>query len=161
MIFLMLCFMAIAPLNVAWASKEINDNDALKSVENTQALFDINVGTAQKLELYLQVIQQTYDDLIRQKQSPDFIIAFRGASVRLITTKNWAFSDDDQASIKKAASLIRNLNDLGVQLEACSIATTLFKVDKMSILPEIKVVGNTFVSLIGYQTKGYALVPIH
>ena len=118
------------------------------------------MSTAEKLELYLQVIDKTYDDLVRQKQVPDFVIAFRGASVRLITTENWAFSDEDQESIKKAAASIRKLHDLGVKLEACAIATSLFKIDNTTIVPEIKVVGNTFVSLIGYQTKGYALVPI-
>ena len=152
--------MVIGLVNFVSASEEVDDSDALKSVQITKSLFDINVSTAGKLELYLQVISQTYDDLVRQKQSPDFVIAFRGASVRLITTENWSFSDEDQESLKKAAASIQQLRELGVKLEACAIATSLFKMDNKTILPGIKVVGNTFVSLIGYQTKGYALVPI-
>ena len=152
--------MVIGSVNFVSASEEIDDSDALKSVQITKSLFDINVSTAGKLELYLQVISQTYDDLVRQKQVPNFVIAFRGASVRLITTENWAFSDEDQESLKKAAASIQQLRELGVKLEACAIATSLFKIDNKTILPGIKVVGNTFVSLIGYQTKGYALVPI-
>jgi intracellular sulfur oxidation DsrE/DsrF family protein len=158
--FSFVCILAIGPVNPGWAVEEMNDIDALESVQTTKTLFDINVSTANKLELYLQVIEQTYDDLVRQKQTPVFVIAFRGASVRLITTENWAFSDEDQESIKKAAASIHQLSNKGVKLEACSIATRLFKVDNKTILPEVKVVGNTFVSLVGYQTKGYALVPI-
>jgi intracellular sulfur oxidation DsrE/DsrF family protein len=154
------CIFAIWPVNSGWALEEMNDLDALESVQSTKTLFDINVSTANKLELYLQVIEQTYDDLIRQEQTPVFVIAFRGAAVRLITSENWAFSDEDQESIKKAAASIHKLSKQGVKLEACSIATRLFKIDNKTLLPEIKVVGNTFVSLVGYQTKGYALVPI-
>lgn len=158
--FSFVCILAIGPVNSAWALEELNDIDALESVQSTKTLFDINVTTAKKLELYLQVIEQTYDDLVRQQQIPVFVIAFRGASVRLITKETWAFSDEDQESIKKAAELIKKLSNQGVKIEACSIATRLFKVDNKTILPEVKVVGNTFVSLVGYQTKGYALVPI-
>jgi intracellular sulfur oxidation DsrE/DsrF family protein len=154
------CIFAIWPVNSGWALEEMNDLDALESVQSTKTLFDINVSTANKLELYLQVIEQTYDDLIRQEQTPVFVIAFRGAAVRLITSENWAFSVEDQESIKKAAASIHKLSKQGVKLEACSIATKLFKIDNKTLLPEIKVVGNTFVSLVGYQAKGYALVPI-
>ena len=152
----------IGSVNLGWAVEEIDDIDALESVQTTKTLFDINVSTASKLELYLQVIEQTYDDLVRQKQTPSpvFVIAFRGASVRLITTENWAFSDEDQESIQKAAASIHKLSNKGVKFEACSIATRLFRVDNKTILSEVKVVGNTFVSLVGYQAKGYSLVPI-
>jgi intracellular sulfur oxidation DsrE/DsrF family protein len=52
------------------------------------------------------------------------------------------------------------LAQAGVRFEACAIATRLFGVENNSVLPQVKVVGNTFNSLIGYQAKGYALIPI-
>jgi len=158
--FSFVCILIIGSVNLGWAVENIDDIDALESVQTTKTLFDINVSTASKLELYLQVIEQTYDDLVRQKQTVVFVIAFRGASVRLITKENWAFSDEDQESIQKAAASIHKLSKKGVKLEVCSIATRLFRVDNKTILPEVKVVGNTFVSLVGYQAKGYSLVPI-
>jgi len=141
-------------------SKQYNDSLALDSVNNPKTLFDINLTTAKKLALYLKVIRMTYDDISRQGHKPDMVLAFRGGSVRLINSETWSFSEEDQLSLKKSAAVISDLVQLGITVEACSIATDLFKVDNSTLLPGIKVVGNTFVSLTGYQNKGYALVPI-
>jgi intracellular sulfur oxidation DsrE/DsrF family protein len=46
-------------------------------------------------------------------------------------------------------------------MEACSVATRLFGVDNGTLLDGIKPVGNTFVSLTGYQAQGYANIPIY
>jgi intracellular sulfur oxidation DsrE/DsrF family protein len=141
-------------------SSQYNDSDALTETTKAKSLFDINLADASKLELYLSVIKMTREDLIRQGVTPDIVIAFRGASVRLINTETWSFSEEDQQSLEKSALILKDLQELGVKLEACSIATNLFKVDNSTILPGIKVVGNTFVSLTGYQQKGFALIPI-
>lgn len=141
-------------------SNQYDDSEALDGVNNPKTLFDINLTTAKKLELYLGVIKMTYDDISRQGHKPDMVLAFRGGSVRLINSETWSFSEEDQLSLKKSAALIDDLVQLGIKVEACSIATNLFKVDNSTLLPGIKVVGNTFVSLTGYQNKGYALVPI-
>lgn len=138
----------------------INDRDALEGVQSAKGLFDISVSDPQSLEFYLNVIQRTYDDLVRQGHKPDLVIVFRGPSVRLINTETWSFSEEDQAILEKSSVLLSRLKEEGVQLEACSVATELFKVDNATILPVIQVIGNTFVSLIGYQAKGYGLVPI-
>jgi intracellular sulfur oxidation DsrE/DsrF family protein len=49
----------------------------------------------------------------------------------------------------------------GIKLEICTIATKVFNVDASSILPGIKQVHNGWISLIGYQSKGYALIPVY
>lgn len=146
--------------NSAIAGEHYSDQRALQGVESPKALFDINLSSASKLELYLSVIKKTHADLIRQGKEADFVIAFRGASVRLISSEIWSFSEDDQRSLGKSASLLKELQEMGVVLEACAIATDLFKIDNITLLPGITVVGNTFVSLIGYQAKGYSLIPI-
>jgi len=137
-----------------------SDYNALKGVATARTLFDINLNEAKKLELYLAVIKQTHKDLVQQGLIPEMVIAFRGASVRLVSTETWSFSEDDQQSLERSAKMLEELNAYGIRLEACSIATDLFKVDNRTLLPGIEVVGNTFVSLTGYQSKGYALIPI-
>lgn len=147
-------------LSSAQAATVIDDSAALQGVQSAKGLFDVAVSEADSLEFYLKVIQRTYDDMVRQGQKPDLVIAFRGPAVRLINTEIWSFSEEDQETLKRASVLLARLKELGVTLEACSVATELFKVDNATILPEIHVVGNTFVSLIGYQAKGYGVVPI-
>lgn len=141
-------------------SKQYTDRASLEGVNNPKTLFDINLTTAKKLEFYLTVIKKTYDDIKRQGRKPDMVIAFRGGSVRLINSETWSFSEEDQLSLEKSAILIDELMKRGVKIEACSIATDMFKIDNTTLLPGIEVVGNTFVSLTGYQNKGYALVLI-
>ena len=142
------------------AAAAINNSDAIQGQKTSKALFDINLTKAGELDLYLQVIAQTHDDLISQGLDPDFIIAFRGASVRLVSSDIWMFEEKDQEKLKNSAKHLKALKEKGVRLEACNIATTLFKVDNNSVLNEIKIVGNTFVSLIGYQNQGYSIIPI-
>ncbi|WP_419174274.1 DsrE family protein [Desulfosediminicola sp.] len=158
-VFIASCVLMFLVNGVAVAG-DVNDQDALSGLTETKTLFDINVSEASKLALYLDVINMTYDDLLRQGRTADFVIAFRGASVRLVTTENWSFSDQDQELLKKSAKLLAELQKRGVKIEACAIAINLFKVDADTLLDGVKVVGNTFVSLTGYQNKGYALVPI-
>lgn len=141
-------------------SGDYYDTNALKGVTDAKTLFDINLKDAKSLELYLGVIKMTHEDITRQGLKPEIVIAFRGAAVRLVSTETWSFSEEDQQSLARSAIILKELQGLGVRQEVCSIATNLFKIDNTTILPGIEVVGNTFVSLTGYQGKGYALVPI-
>jgi len=159
-ILLALACIVLTGTTIIRAETIYTDENALQGVDVGKGLFDINLDHAAKLELYLSVIKKTHADLIRQGRKPDFVIAFRGASVRLISNETWSFSKEDQQILAKSASIIKELQELGVAFEACSIATNLFKIDNSTLLPGVQVVGNTFVSLIGYQAKGYSLIPI-
>ena len=154
--------LSLLMLSSSWAKSAtvIDDSDALHGIQKAKGLFDVAVGDAKSLEFYLKVIQRTHDGLVDQGQTPDLVIAFRGPTVRLINTETWSFTEEDQEILKRVSALISTLKKQGVRFEACSVATGLFKVDNATILPEIKVVGNTFISLIGYQAQGYSLVPI-
>ena len=141
-------------------SATYSNEAALKGVDKARTLIDINLKEAGKLALYLQVIKMTYDDIARDGLKPEMVIAFRGPSVRLISSEIGIFGEEDQQILKQSAVLLAELAQLGVRIEACAIATNLFKVDNGTLLPGVRVVGNTFVSLTGYQSKGYAIIPI-
>ena len=138
-----------------------NDSDALKGVTTGKVIFDINMADAKKMTLYLMVINQTVDDLKRQNVTPDVILAFRGLSVRLISKNRDNMELTDFEHLDKIAQQLSQLKQEGVRMEACSVATKLFNVDNKLLLDGIKPVGNTFVSLTGYQAQGYANIPIY
>jgi len=138
-----------------------NDSDALKGVKEGKVIFDINMGEAKKLTLYLMVIRETVEDLRRQGVKPDVILAFRGLSVKLISKDREQMELTDFEYLDKIAEQLADLNQQGVRMEACSIATRLFRVKNTTLLEGIKPVGNTFVSLTGYQAQGYANIPIY
>jgi intracellular sulfur oxidation DsrE/DsrF family protein len=137
-----------------------DDADALKGVTDGKAVFDVTLGDAGKLALYLGIIMETHEGLKKQGVKPDLIVAFRGPAILLVSMNRGRVPKDQQSDYDEVAELIKDLKHIGVKLEACSVAARLRKVDTATIYPEMKVVGNTFISLIGYQNKGYAYVPI-
>ena len=84
MIKIIMTIMVIATMTVQAAPKP-DDSDALKGVVKGKVIFDINMVSAKKMTLYLMVIDETVDDLVRQGVEPDVVLAFRGKSVNMIT----------------------------------------------------------------------------
>lgn len=138
-----------------------DDSAALAGVETGKVIFDINMAEPKKLTLYLMVIRETVDDLKRQGVKPDVILAFRGLSVRLISKDREGVELEDYLHYDKIAEQLKDLQEQGVRMESCSVATRLFGIDNNNLLDGIKPVGNTFVSLTGYQAQGYANIPIY
>ncbi len=144
------------------AEEKPDDAIALTSVTSGKVVWDINTASPAKLALYLGVIEETYDDLIRQGITPDMVFAFRGESLKIIGLEHDQITLTSIPEIKQSAHKIHQLMQRpGVRMEACSIAARIFEVDTEKILHGIRPVGNTFVSLIGYQSKGYAIIPIY
>lgn len=137
----------LAPTSVRAAAPD--DHVALAGSSSGKIFFDVNVAEGEKLSLYLQVINETRVALVRQQVRPEIVVAFRGPAVKLVAK-----------SAPSIAAQIRELQSQGVRFEACAVATKLFGVNNAEILPEVTVVGNTFISSLGYQNQGYALIPI-
>lgn len=145
----------------ALAEQKPTDSAALAGVAQGKAIFDVNMEDAQKMTLYLSVISETVDDLKRQGVKPDVILAFRGKSVNLIDKERNNVELTKFEHLDRIADQLAELQSKGVRIEACSVATRLFKVKNKTLLDGVVPVGNTFVSLIGYQAQGYANIPIY
>jgi intracellular sulfur oxidation DsrE/DsrF family protein len=156
---LMICLSALAVPAIG-AEKAPLDRVALQGVKVGKGVFDINLTDPLRLPLYLGVIEETLDGLQAQGVKPELVVAFRGTAVKLVSSQREGFDHEQKAALEESDELIRELAQAGVRFEACAIATRLFGVENNSVLPQVKVVGNTFNSLIGYQAKGYALIPI-
>lgn len=139
-----------------------DDAHALSGVKSGKVAWDITVGNPARLLAYLGVIEETYDDLKRQGVEPDMVFTFHGPVLNLISTDRTDVPLDQEADYDRVAQHLRALMDQpGVRMEACSVATRLRGLDSDKFLDGIHYVGNTFVSQIGYQAKGYALIPIY
>jgi intracellular sulfur oxidation DsrE/DsrF family protein len=73
-------------------------------------------------------------------------------SVFLIKRDSAAKTD---AYLKGIRATYQGMQDQGVQMEVCGAATRHFGVENDSVLSEMTVVKNGFVSLIGWQSQGY------
>ena len=157
-IFGVICLLAFGSVH----SEKPSDADALGDINEGKVIWDVTVGNPKKLLLMLKVIEETYDDLTRQNVKPDMVFAFHGPVMKLITTESPDLALDEEEAHEGVLELLVSLSKKpGIKMESCSIAARLLNIDNDTIISEVKPVGNTFVSLIGYQKQGYALIPIY
>lgn len=159
---LILCMLLFSPLLPAQAATApINDAAALQGVKEGKGVFLIDFSDAKKTAFYLEIIKGTHAGMTRQGVKPSFVIVYIGPTVRFLTT-----APDDELeleqgdALKAIAERVKELDQLGVRQEICAIATRVFKVPNETVLPGLTLVGDGFISLIGWQTQGYKLIPL-
>jgi len=136
---------------------------ALKGVNSIKAVFDVRTDNPKSADLHLKLIHQTLKDksLTSIMKKPDFVVVFVGSSVKLVSKRRDAFSPEEQKILNSIGQTISAMSKDGIRLEVCLVAAKVFGVDPATFLPEMKRVGNGFISLIGYQSRGYSLVPVY
>jgi len=139
---------------------ELQNDAALEGVTNTNAVFDISPG-GKRLLGQLNVIHKTYEQLVAFGHQPKFVLAFRGGATKFVTKENKYVTQKELAIKKLVQEKIKEFKDIGATMELCGIAAKGNRVDKGDFLPGIEVVANGYISVIGYQSKGYNLVPIY
>ena len=142
---------------------QAQDYPSLKGEQSVKALFDFRIGNPESALLHLQLIHKTYkDDSIRKvTEKPQFAVVFMDVAVKLLSTDRKGFSPEEIKTIDEIANVISAMSKDGITLEICMFAAHYFKVDPKSVLPELNQVGNGWISSIGYQAKGYSLVPAY
>jgi len=157
-LFFAVCFLCVAASNAF--SEEYK---ALKGVESIKAVFDIGSGNPQFTASMLNLVHDTFKDknITAVTKKPVFVVVFSGPVTKLISTDRAGFSPEEQNILKKIADTISKMSKDGIRLEVCSLAVKAFGVNASTVLPEIKHVNNGWISLIGYQAKGYSIVPAY
>jgi intracellular sulfur oxidation DsrE/DsrF family protein len=95
------------------------------------------------------------------KKNPVFVVVFMGNAVKLISSDHRGFKAEDEKSLKEIAGIISRMSETGIRVEVCLFAVKVFGIEPASILSEIERVGNGWISEIGYQARGYSLVPVY
>ncbi len=142
------------------SAAEFRNDAALAGLNATKAVFDINQGDPEVLLLRLNLIDQTYRQLNAFGTPPQFVLAFRGKASRYVTAGEEYVKPFDLPYKKQIEEWISQFKQRGMVLEQCALAANMLNIDTGKFLPQIKVVANGYISLIGYQNQGYALVPM-
>lgn len=137
-----------------------DDSAALVGIKEGKIAFDIHEGNPKLLLARLDVIDETRQSLIQQGVKPHFILAFRGPATKLVQTDQEKIKPEDREIAAKVATRIKEMSKApGVEgFEQCAVASRTQQTKTELVLPEIKVVGNGFISLMAYQAKGYAYI---
>jgi intracellular sulfur oxidation DsrE/DsrF family protein len=89
------------------------------------------------------------------------MVVFLGPSVKLITNVREGVSPEDHKMLDAIRDRISAMTKDGIKLEICLFAARMFGVDPTTVYPDIMQMENGVISLIGYQAKGFSLVPIY
>lgn len=137
-----------------------DDRLALAGVAEGKIAFDIKEGEGKALLARLDIIEETRQSLIQQGVTPHFILAFRGPATRLVQTDQDKIKAEDRELAAKVAAKIKEMSTArGVDgFEQCSVAVRQQGTSVDKVLPQVRVVGNGFISLMAYQAKGYAYI---
>lgn len=161
-VFCLILAPGLVSANMLEAINKPSDSRAIAQLEQGKILWDITLADPQALVSRLQVLEETYHDMVRQNLTPNMMFTFRGGSVQHLA-RDLSHRDLDQA----AASLVvqQKLTELlalpGVRMEACQIATRRFNLlQQDDLMPGVTLVGNTFLSIMGYTNQGYTSIRI-
>ena len=131
-------------------------------MKQVKAVFDVSQGSPKISNIIFWAVKNVYEDesVKGLAEPPKIAIVFHGSAVKLISSDRSGFEPEEIVEIDKYQSTLRQMKKDGVNLEVCDYALKVMKVDPESVIPEVDHVGNGFVSVIGYQAQGYAVVRI-
>ncbi|KAB7885482.1 DsrE family protein [Poseidonibacter ostreae] len=151
----------IVLFNTSISAQEINDKAALNGIKEAKGVFLIDFTDVKTTAFYLKIIEGTHAGFIKQDVNPDLVLVFIGKTVKYLSIQqDEAFEMENEEDLNSIQNSIQNLAKLGVKLEVCAVATKVFNIDNKTIPKEMSIVADGFISLIGWQTQGYKLVPI-
>lgn len=137
-----------------------NSSDALTGLTTAKAYFDVTVENPKLVLLRLQLIEKTYSQIAANGVTPAFIVGIRGKASNFFTKGNDNVLDMDLPDKKQIEILVKKFAAQHIPIEQCLIAAEIQHIDAADFLPQLKLVANGYVSMIGYQSQGYGLVPM-
>lgn len=155
--FLIPALVLLALLSQTISSFALDDKLAFSGLTSTRAIYDVRSNDEKKLQFIFKVIRDTYDEATQQGVKQTTIVSMRGPTVRLLVRGR----QGDKALQQETVGLINELTERDIRLEACGYALNLFGVEPEDLYAGIHAVGNSLNSVVGYQTKGYALVSMN
>ncbi|MDH3870337.1 MAG: DsrE family protein [Desulfuromonadales bacterium] len=155
--FLIPALVLLALLSQPISSFALDDKLAFSGLNSTRAIYDVSSNDEKKLQFIFKVIRDTYDGATQQGVKQTTIVSMRGPTVRLLVRGR----QGDKVLQQETVELINELTERDIRLEACGYALNLFGVEPEDLYAGINAVGNSLNSVVGYQTKGYALVSMN
>src|SRR5215470_16030178 len=141
-------------------AQTFDDKAALVGLTEVKVAFDITTGEGKGLLSRLNVIDETRQSLMKQGVKPHFVLAFRGPATKLVQTDQSQIKVEDReyaAKIAEKISALRSADGI-TSVEQCAVAVRLAGTKPENVVAGIKVVGNSWISLMGYQAKGYGYI---
>jgi len=146
-----------APLN----AQQIYENDlSLKGIDKILVYFDVNIKDDNLLVFRMDMIDRTIRSMAEAGVEVGAVIGFRGGASRFVTRDEHYVLREEVANKKKIQDWIVDFSDRGIVVEQCAIAAEINNIDIDDFLADVKIVGNGYISMAAYHSRGYAFIPM-
>jgi intracellular sulfur oxidation DsrE/DsrF family protein len=127
--------------------------------KDAKVVYDVTEGNGEKLFGRIETIDESRERLIKQGITPRFVLSFRGPATKLVQTDIEKIKPEDRQWAAKIAERLAAMSKApGVSLEQCAVAIQHQGTSRDKVLPVIKVVDDSFITIARYQSKGYAYI---
>lgn len=136
------------------------ETSPLAGVKEGKIIFDITEGDGKALLVRIESIEETRQDLIKQGITPRFVLSFRGPATLLVQTDMEKVKPENRPFAGQITALLAQLSKApGVEsLEQCGVAIRHAGTKAENVIPPLKVVANSFVTIMAWEAKGYAYI---
>ncbi len=160
-LFLFRIFLILLVWNApAFAGSGYDNGNALKDLTQAKVYFDVSLDDADALLLRMDLVECTLTQIEQEGIAVTAVVGFRAGASRYITTGKHYVLDEEIETKVKIGEWIKTFAAGNIKVEQCSIAAAQQGIAPADFLAEVTIVKNGFVSLIGYQTKGFAVIPM-
>jgi hypothetical protein len=133
---------------------------SLKGLKRVKIICDMNVGEPKLLLKRMELLDTTYRNLVTAGVKATVVVAFRGKASFYITTGDGYVPAEAKDAKREARQWIDRFRKNGFGVEQCAIAAEMLDIELKDFIPEVEIVQNGYVSIIGYQQQGYAFLPM-
>jgi intracellular sulfur oxidation DsrE/DsrF family protein len=136
------------------------DDGSAKGMKEGKIVYDITEGDGKLLLGRIETVEETRQDLIKQGVTPRFVISFRGGATKLVQTDMEQVKPEDRPYAAKIAAMLAQMGKApGMEsIEQCAVAIRHAGTKAENVVPPLKVVANSYVTLMAYQSRGYAYI---
>ena len=133
---------------------------ALADLSSLKVYFDVKADSAAKLEKRFQWIYETYEQASQQGLKVAIVIGVRSKASFFVTRGDEYVDEEDLLLKGKIEKWLKRFATMEIPMEQCGISAKLYDIEADEFLSEIRVVKNSYISIAGYQNKGFAYVPM-
>ena len=152
--------LALAALLHSAGGGPADEKALLAGIKEGKVVYDITEGDGKALVTRLESIEETRQDLVKRGIKPRFVVSFRGPATLLVQTDLEKVKPEARPYVAQIATMLAQMGKTPGfdSLEQCGVAVRHAGTKPENVVPPVRVVANSFVTLMAYQAKGYAYI---
>ena len=144
----------------AAATSNQHNGGAINGLTTALVYFDVSLKDDNLLVFRMELLDKTIKQMEDAGLEVRSVVGFRGGASRFITKDEHYVLEEEISNKKKIQGWVKQFSERGIVIEQCSIAADIHDIPHEDFMEEVTVVGNGYISLVGYQAQGYSVVPM-